>query len=613
MSDIKLNGGDTSSTLLKITRGTIFPIRFKPNFRDQYTPEEIGSFIRDRLKVYLYNTSAGDTSFINSFNGFNTGGEVIFNLNLDIDAETAPNFSILLAKVVLLPEVIVQDPDDEGPVPPEETLAETVFQIIPVDTVSAETTLFGLLNTLPTDLQNLQDIRVALKRSDREDKPDRLLWQLIKRKTNDISFNRYNDFMNAICAGNTDVREEVKNEIKTLSSKRLLPFTDTDGYRTIKVLTEAFLLVNCSANLETDGEIQEYLEATAKEGVNTLPFLKRLREKFVDLDVKLNSIGDILDLFNGGQLNAEDQDCFGILKKSLVSPCFIELIWNYWHEESMLVQSLNAISRRFQNVRNGSRDPLAGLEIAPLRPLNNLLWGYIQDEQHRLTLTRRAFEYDHHYGFTLKGKAIRNLQTADSRVNFLQAFHQLLNLCIKFFKEEDDTTVIADGFPILNALREVHLILSEGMHNQYGDLPFTSRVEMMSQQWLLARPEFREFLPTRAMVAYPEPWMDRVAAMNSIQGWTNSSPVHFSNLGIHGENILLSIRYGNWNDPNIDGDQAAVWANFFRNNIQGYIHAYRSITGIDLTFSGSGKVNALPPSFHLQKRLQEQKRTVRVN
>ena len=26
----------------------------------------------------------------------------------------------------------------------------------------------------------------------------------------------------------------------------------------------------------------------------------------------------------------------------------------------------------------GDRDPLANLEIDPLRPLNNLLWGYIQ-------------------------------------------------------------------------------------------------------------------------------------------------------------------------------------------------------------------------------------------
>ena len=50
---------------------------------------------------------------------------------------------------------------------------------------------------------------------------------------------------------------------------------------------------------------------------------------------------------------------------------------------------------------------------------------------------------------------------------------------------------------MLNALKEVHLILSQGAHNQFGDLPSTARIEMLMQQWLLARPEFREFLPTR--------------------------------------------------------------------------------------------------------------------
>ena len=145
-------------------------------------------------------------------------------------------------------------------------------------------------------------------------------------------------------------------------------------------------------------------------------------------------------------------------------------------------------------------DPLANLEIDPLRPLNNLLWGYIQDEQHRLTVARRNYEYDHHYGLRLQGKAVQNFRPADSRSKFLEAFHHLLRLCTVFYKQDDDTTVKADAFPVLNALKEVHLILSQGAHNQFGDLPSTARIEMLMQQWLLARPEFREFLPTRIMV-----------------------------------------------------------------------------------------------------------------
>jgi hypothetical protein len=273
----------------------------------------------------------------------------------------------------------------------------------------------------------------------------------------------------------------------------------------------------------------------------------------------------------------------------------------------MLVQTLNSITRRFQNVRGPQdNDPLSNLEIDPLRPLNNLFWGYIQDEQHRLSVTRRNYEYDHHYGLRLEGRAVTNPRTADTRSKFLEAFHNLLHLCAGFFKQDDDTTVIADGFPVLNALKDVHLILSQGAHNQFGDLPSTARIEMLMQQWLMARPEFREFLPTRIMVAYPEPWMDRVDAMKKLQGWTDTSVLNFRNLGTFGEQVLLSIRYGSWNDVN-EPLQATNWARFWRPEIQGYIHAYRSVTGVDLTAANvGGSVDATLPSVLLRKRLAAQ-------
>ena len=97
--------------------------------------------------------------------------------------------------------------------------------------------------------------------------------------------------------------------------------------------------------------------------------------------------------------------CNGVLQHRFSQPSLIELIWSYWHEEGMLVQTMNAIAWRFQNQRSGPADPLADLEMDPLRPLNNLIWGYVQDEQNRLTVRRRAYEYDHQYGLQLLGKA----------------------------------------------------------------------------------------------------------------------------------------------------------------------------------------------------------------
>jgi hypothetical protein len=154
----------------------------------------------------------------------------------------------------------------------------------------------------------------------------------------------------------------------------------------------------------------------------------------------------------------------------------------------------------------------------------------------------------------------------------------------------------------------VHLILSQGAHNQYGDLPSTARIEMLMQQWLLARPEFREFLPTRIMVAYPEPWMDRVDAMKKIQGWTDTSVLNFRNLALFGEQLLLSIRWGYWTDVQ-DPVQALNWARFFRPQAQGYIHAYRAVTGVDLaTESVGSRVDATLPSLLMRKRLSAMQR-----
>jgi hypothetical protein len=278
----------------------------------------------------------------------------------------------------------------------------------------------------------------------------------------------------------------------------------------------------------------------------------------------------------------------------------------------MLVQSINAISQRFQNIRGSNRDPLANMEIDPLRPISNVLWGMIQDEPNRLSVRRRAYEYDHHYGISLQGKAVAGLRTADSRSKFLEAFHNLLYLTTDFYRQDDDTTVIADAFPLVNGLRDLHMILSEGAHNQFGDLPSTARQEMLLQQWILSRPQLREFLPSRASVAYPESWMPQVDAMKSLQGWTDTSVLHFGRLATMGEPLLLSIRYGNWSSTGISNSSAANWARFWRQEIQGYIYAYRAVTGVDLTAeltdNASNTNRYLPPSVHLVRQLEMQQR-----
>ena len=464
---------------------------------------------------------------------------------------------------------------------------------------------------------------VSLTRTETEVTEDLPLWVAIRNGTEALSFNNYLRYIDLLfCAehrkgahGSFTVERDLFN---TLKGKRFLPFTDTDAYRVLKAATEAFVMVNCAvldspaafhphddngylnrrdlpAIPHLRDALNNYLEPTGDGRV--LPYLALVRRKLPDIPIT-NFDGDDANL------------CVGFVQDKLVSPCLVELIWSYWHEEAMLVQTMNAVTRRFQNLRSTTTpDPLANLEIDPLRPLNNLIWGYTQDEQHRLTVNRRNYEYDHHYGLRLHGRAVQPFRPADTRSQFLEAFHHLLRLCTVFYRQDDDTTVKADAFPVLNALKEVHLVMSQGAHNQFGDMPSTARIEMLMQQWLLGRPEFREFLPTRIMVAYPEPWMDRVDAMKKLQGWTDTSVVHFRNLAIFGEQLLLTIRYGAWSEV-YEPTQAFNWARFWRPQIQGYVHAYRAATGIDMsTETGNASADATLPSLLLQKRLAAQQRS----
>ena len=461
---------------------------------------------------------------------------------------------------------------------------------------------------------------VALSRSAVRLDNDVALWSVIRNRTDAIRADKYERFIERV------LTDEVLNDVpacdgleqqitQAIDAKRKELFASqigygVDAYNLLKYATQAFLLLETGVVIRTpDGtpsdaidprtgetfeRIQERLTAYLRDNTGiSLPYLRRIANAL--------ALG----------LDKESPFCRGTVTYRFSCPSMLELIWSYWHEEGMLVQTMNSLCMRFQNRRGPSeRDPLANLELDPLRPLNNLLWGYIQDEYNRLTVPRRAYEYDHHYGLKLVGKAVPELRSADSRSKFIEAFHNLLHRTAAFYREDADTTVIADGFALLSALREVHLALAEGAHNQFGDLPWTSRAEMLMMQFMLGRPEIREFLRGRAMVPYNEPWMGQVDTMKKLQGWNDTTITHFRNLAVYGEQILLSVRYGDWSNSDLDQDHAKVWARYWRPEIQGYIHAYLAATGVDLSedivdFRGA-PARYVQPSTLLQSRLNGQ-------
>jgi hypothetical protein len=468
--------------------------------------------------------------------------------------------------------------------------------------------------------------QVSMRRAFKAKTDDEALWTIIRMSTDALGFDSYNRFMDRVLCGDgfAQLRDDrIRSRWERTSARLRLPFPDVDAYRQLKVATEVFMMMNCGVRFDREGlfalgpdEFSAERRRFADEGllpgdiealwrryldpvdtnvdgsIDTLPYLSIIRRKLREVPIASPTPAFLKE-------QEAAVACYEILTNKLTRPCFLELIWSYWHEEGLLVQTMNSITWRFQNRRGpGDRDPLAAIEIDPLRPLNNFLWGYIQDEEHRLSVPRRAYEYDHHYGVSIVGKAVPPVQGADSRSRFLAAFHHLLHVCSIFFKEDDDTTVVADGFPILNALKEVHLLLTQGAHNQYGDLPWTARQEMLMQEWLLARPEFREFLPRRVMVDYPEPWMDSVETMKTLQSWNSASVMHFRDLGVFGEQVLLGVRFGAWPSV-IESEAAANWARYWRPEIQGYIHAYRAVTGVDLT----ERVDATMPSTLLRQQM----------
>lgn len=285
---------------------------------------------------------------------------------------------------------------------------------------------------------------------------------------------------------------------------------------------------------------------------------------------------------------------------------FVELIYVYWLEEGMLFQSLNRILARFQNRRTpGGGDALTRLAVSPLLPLRGLLWGLVEAEKDRLSLRRRAAEYEYQYGLQLIGRAVPPAELlVERRTQFLDAFHSLLNACYHFYKEDSDKTVEADAFPLLSNLRELHLVLAHGANNQFADAALAARIETLDVQWMLAQAEMQEFLGSRTMVPYEEEWMGRIDTMKSMQGWADASVTHFYDLAVHGERLLLSVRHGHWNSSGPGGvgeADAKNWAKQWKEPVQRYIHAYRAVTGVDL----GERVDTTMPSTLLQRRLAQ--------
>ena len=448
----------------------------------------------------------------------------------------------------------------------------------------------------PADIQRIGgDITVRLDRTPSEARPEGALWADILDRTDAIQFNRYHKFINHVLeleGEGGEIGEAVARRVRN----HQFDYRGIGGYEVLRLITEAFLLLECGVYIDpSEARLLDHsysrhdIERRLREYLldnHRLPYIQRvINAAFPEADVKVEGNRIITDGIN--------------------APLLIELWYVMCLEQGMLVQSIDAVTQRFQNIRGaGNRDPLANMEIDPLRRLNNFLHGWIRAEPERLTPPQRFSEYAHVYGLTPTGPAAAGIRPAETRADFLEAFHNFLYHCSVFYKEDSNTTIIADAYLILRDLQRLHLILAQGAGNECWGITWEARIETLMMQFMMARREMRDFLQSRAMVLYKAPWEAQVDAMKTLQGWNNGSITYWVDLAEYGEKLLLLARYHYW--PGVDDDVAVK--DIIRQakpQVLGFISAYRAVTGFDLT--NPDAIGATIPAIDMQSRVALQR------
>ncbi len=497
-------------------------------------------------------------------------------------------------------------------------------------------TLAGTLNLSGDAASVLRQIAsgptaVTLERSATPATADQALWIAIRNRTDAIGFPRYSAFIHRLLCERADPGVPTCAEPEPASAGSFgVPSVDeridelmirpaiygSDAYYLLKLATQAFLAFEGGTAinpprfggagsvtageearlgrpitlLEAQAQLEAYLTTQiGTVGGRALPYLKRVVDALIPANARAEG----------------SPFCDGLLRHRLRCPAMLELIHSYWIEQGALMQTMNAVLLRFQNRRRGERDPLVNLAVDPLQAMSNLLWGRVQDEPQLLSLRRRVHEYQYAYGLTLHGKAVGDLAPVESRTQFLPAFHRLLHKLAEFYAADAFTTVQADGFQVLQALKDLHVVISESANNQHFEVTRQARAETLVDQYLIARNEMRAFLRGRAMVPTAEAWIPQVQTMKQLQGWAPHLAVsHFHTLAATGEQLLQAVRWGDWSVQN-DATTAKNFARYWTAEARSYMHSYATVTGVDLsvpiTDTRRAEDRYAQPSLHMMQ------------
>ena len=152
--------------------------------------------------------------------------------------------------------------------------------------------------------------------------------------------------------------------------------------------------------------------------------------------------------------------CHGILAERLTNPCFLELLWSYWHDEGGLVQTLE-------------RHHAGGSRTGPRAHRVGIRWpAWTSTRCARSATCSGAGSRTRSTGSPSPGGPTSTTTTtgwccppsrgrrcaAPTPGRGSSSRSTTCSRCAaEFFIRDDDTTVIADGFGVLNALKETHI------------------------------------------------------------------------------------------------------------------------------------------------------------
>ena len=190
---------------------------------------------------------------------------------------------------------------------------------------------------------------------------------------------------------------------------------------------------------------------------------------------------------------------------------------------------------------------------------------------------------------------------------FLDAFHTVL---LEALRHKASPRTSDAGYLVL-LLRRLHLNLAhtaslvvEGvptpdLFTRLGESLSLGRADLLTAQWLLARPELTAALRGAILVPYAEPWAPPLDHLRHLTGTIDSLTLFYYELATTSEALLLSIRFGNW--PQSSSAAATNWANFWHAEILRYLVAYQEVTGIPLT-EASAKDRSTQPADAIERR-----------